>query len=282
MYSLLGPIISVLGAGVAVGVCFYLQRPSRWLVLLALHRYVGYKRPYSLKFLAAKTIVYDGVKYDQNIPQECKVLLERLKKFKGKEREGMLKAIQSGDRRLITFYLLKLYERSFWTYLRAVFCMRDNVTFSYIVETCLTQAAYKGDQNLVDLFVRLDARDWDGAMMYAAEGGHRRLVKFFIDKGANNWPDGAYFAARGGNLRLVKFFLRKLPVHHFCEHYILEGAIEGASKRSVNKAIEIIDYLSKALDITDDDFNDHGLQCATECNNEELIRYFKEKLGQAQ
>src|SRR3989344_3238609 len=64
-------------------------------------------------------------------------------------------------------------------------------------------AAEGGHKELVDLFVKKGANNWDWGMHGAAEGGHKELVDLFVKKGANDWNYGMYSAARGGHKELV-------------------------------------------------------------------------------
>ena len=73
----------------------------------------------------------------------------------------------------------------------------------------MLEAAKKGHEDLVKLFVKQGANYWNDGLYGAAQGGNLRLVEFFIQKGANNWDWGLYGAAKGGHSRLIEFFIQK-------------------------------------------------------------------------
>ena len=70
-------------------------------------------------------------------------------------------------------------------------------------------AAKGGYKDLVDLFIKKGATDWDWGMVCAAKGGHKELVDLFVKKGANNWNLGMCSAAEGGHKELVDLFVKK-------------------------------------------------------------------------
>ena len=82
-------------------------------------------------------------------------------------------------------------------------------TIIYNIERGLSESAYHGSMELVNLFIEKGANRWNDALFGTAEGGHRDLVNLFIEKGANRWNDALYYAAQGGHLELVKFFVEK-------------------------------------------------------------------------
>ena len=71
-------------------------------------------------------------------------------------------------------------------------------------------AAEGGHKELIDLFIKKGANDWNTGMWYAAEGSHKELVDLFIKRGANDWNNGMYGAAQGGHKELVQFFIKKM------------------------------------------------------------------------
>ena len=74
-------------------------------------------------------------------------------------------------------------------------------------------AARGGHKELVDLFIKQGATDWDRGMYGAAYGGHKELVEFFINRGANDWIECLHTAANWGYPELEAFFQAKLQGH---------------------------------------------------------------------
>ena len=70
-------------------------------------------------------------------------------------------------------------------------------------------AAEGGHKELVDLFIKNGANDWNDGMRGAAIGGYKELVEFFIEQGANHWNSGMCGAAEGGHKELVDLFVKK-------------------------------------------------------------------------
>src|SRR3989344_2578926 len=70
-------------------------------------------------------------------------------------------------------------------------------------------AAEGGHKELVDLFVKKGANNWNLGMCSAAEGGHKELVDLFVKKGANDFDNGMHCAVKGGHKELVDLFVKK-------------------------------------------------------------------------
>ena len=92
-------------------------------------------------------------------------------------------------------------------------------------------AAKGGYKDLVDLFIKKGATDWDWGMVCAAKGGHKELVDLFIKKGANHWNLGMCSAAKGGHKELVDLFIKNGANEW---NYGMLGAVQGGYKELVD------------------------------------------------
>jgi hypothetical protein len=74
----------------------------------------------------------------------------------------------------------------------------------------LNGASQGGHQDIIQLLINKGANDWNLGLYGVALGGHKDLVNFFIDKGANDWRLGLSGASLGGHKDLIEFFQNKL------------------------------------------------------------------------
>ena len=72
----------------------------------------------------------------------------------------------------------------------SLFRVNELVRQGAYVNSGMYGAAEGGHKELVDLFIKNGANDWNDGMLGAAGGGHKELVDLFVKKGANDWNDG--------------------------------------------------------------------------------------------
>jgi len=130
------------------------------------------------------------------------------------------------------------------------------------VNSGMCGAAEGGHKELVDLFIKNGANNWNFGMFGAAEGGHKELVDLFVKKGANDWNHGMCCAAEGGHKDLIELF-----IEHGANdwNWGMRGAAQGGHK-------ELVDlFIKKGAN----DWN-WGMCGAAEGGNKELIEFFIE------
>lgn len=77
-------------------------------------------------------------------------------------------------------------------------------------DKCLREAALTGHMDLIKLFIKRGATNWNWGLHSAAIRGDRALVDFFISKGAHNWDEAIEAAAQGNHKDLIHFFVSQI------------------------------------------------------------------------
>ena len=76
----------------------------------------------------------------------------------------------------------------------SIFRVNELIRQGANVNSGMYGAAEGGHKELVDLFVKNGANNWDWGMIGAAVGCHKKFVDFFIEHGAYDWNAGLFWS----------------------------------------------------------------------------------------
>lgn len=128
----------------------------------------------------------------------------------------LLRASRKGDRELINFYLKRGASPIFVT-IGALEGNRLDLfhEFNKIQELSandgLEYSARGGNKEMMNLYIRKGAHNYEDALYSAALAGRKDIINFLIQKGASDWQRGLHAATEGGHKELIDFFFQKEP-----------------------------------------------------------------------
>lgn len=75
----------------------------------------------------------------------------------------------------------------------------------YNYDEIMSEAAYRGNIELVKIMLNLGATKYNSAMINAAYTGHIDIVRLMIDRGATKFEKAIGYAAIGGHQNIIDY-----------------------------------------------------------------------------
>lgn len=125
----------------------------------------------------------------------------------------------------------------FLTYKNKLEKLDSKIVDSIFINTCLGEACYSGNLDLVQLIISYGANNWNDGLAKACLGCHLEIIKFMLLKGASvNWLNkniSLYYICKNNDVDIVEFFMENY-------NYKSESGLCDACRSGNMKIVELM------------------------------------------